>query len=115
MGICSGRDLNIDEVQSVIFHVRQIKKKEILMWDVKRARAWMLHRQWIFIEPPDTSKDNQIRMIIEHEDVFEKLSFQDVGNAITIVFGIRAKPEPRRQYINIGHRSYQKQKIHTIH
>ncbi len=121
MGICNSKVIDINLVQSVIFHVRQIHKKQIIMWDEKRARSWMLQRSWVFTEPPDTSKDNQIRMHIEKEDIFESLDFQDVGDGITIVFGIKAPPEPRRQYLNIGH-SYkrrvpplQDRKVHTIH
>lgn len=106
MGLCSSRDkIDYDLIQSVIFHIRQIHKKQIVMWSEKRARSWLLHRGWLFIEPPDLSKDNQIRMHIEKEDIFESLDFQDVGDGITIVFGIKAPPEPRRQFLNIGHRS----------
>ncbi len=113
MGDCfSKKSIDINLVQSVIFHIRKIHKKQIVMWNEKRARAWLLARMWVFIEPPDTSHDNQIRMHIEKEDIFESLDFQDIGDGITIVFGIKAPPYPRRQYINIG---IKKSNIHTIH
>ncbi len=116
MGCLSSKSqIDMDSVQSVIFHVSQIHGKEILIWDEPRARSWMLQRSWIFREPPDKSKHNQIKMIIEEESKFESLHFQDIGLGITIVFGRKPPPEPRRQYINIGNKSYRKKThVHTL-
>lgn len=112
------KSIDMDSVQSVIFHVSQIHGKEILIWDEPRARAWMLQRSWLFREPPDLSKHNQIKMIIEKESIFESLHFQDIGLGITIVFGKKPPPLPRRQYINFSsmNTSYRKKRsnIHTL-
>ncbi len=118
--ICNSKSIDINLVQSVIFHIRQIHKKQIIIWDEKRARSWLLSRNWVFIEPPDFSKENQIKMHIEPEEKFEKFEYRDVGDGITIVFGIMALPEPRRVYLNIGHKSFKntpkkRSNIHTIH
>ena len=117
--VCKNIDIDIDLVQSVIFKKRSLHKKQILIWNENRARAWLLSRNFVFIEPPDTSTDNQIRFHIEREDMFETLKYQDIGDSIVIVFGVKPLPEPRRQYINFKYKQSSKNmrdnsNIHTL-
>lgn len=105
-------DVNNDVVQSVIFYRQCVKKKEILIWDVKRARAWMLQRNWVFIEPPITTLPDRIRMVIVDEDEFESLEWHDIGNGIVIVFGKAAPPEPKKRKLMVHSKT--KSNIHTI-
>lgn len=85
------------------------------MWDLKRSMAYMAQRNWLWIKPPDESKQNQIRLHVEPETKFESLEYQEINCGICIVFGLLPPPEPRRQYLNIGHRSYKKKSnIHTL-
>ena len=113
--ICFKKNIIDDatEIQSVIFTRQVILKNEILVWTEKRCRAWMLSRNWIFIEPPDCSVQDRIRMHVEKEDKFEGLDYQDMGNGITIVWGIIAPPEPRRRKLMV-HTFSKKSNIHTL-
>lgn len=105
-----------NEIQSIIFYRNKIYKKEIVCWNLKRSMAYMAQRNWMWIKPPDESKQNQIRLHIEPEDKYEALDYQDVGSGICIVFGRPVPPEPRRKYINIGYNKSFKKKsnIHTL-
>ena len=105
-------DYDIDLIQSVIFYRNKAYNKEIVMWDIKRARAWMLARGWLFNEPPDESKQDQIRMHIEKEDRFESLEFRDINCGICIVFGKLPPPEPRRRKLMVY--NSKKSNIHTL-
>lgn len=114
MGTCQSQIKNNEqkEIQSIIFLRNKVYKKEIVIWTEARARAWMNQRQWLILEPPDTSKSSEIRMHIIDTNEFESLEFHEIGSGIKIVYGMRAPPEPKRRYIHVP--SNVRKKINTL-
>lgn len=103
MGNCFEReDTTESELQSVIFHRNKVYKKEVIMWDEKRAISYMSSRGWVWCPPPDITKHDQIRLHIEQEDKYENLEYQDVGSAITLVMGRKSPPQPRRKFLLVN-------------
>ncbi len=114
MGICSSKDkVDYDLIQSVIFYRYKAYNKEILMWDLPRATAYMARRSWLWCSPPDLSKQNQIKLHVIQEDKFESLQYQQIGCGICIVFGTLPKPYPRRRKLLVRIPS-RKNNIHSI-
>ena len=114
MGICNSKDkIDYDLIQSVIFYRNKAYNKEIVMWDLKRAQSYMAKRNWIWIRPPDESKQNQIRLHVEQEDRFETLEYQDINCGITIVFGKFAPGSPRRRKLLVRGPS-KRSNVHTL-
>ncbi len=116
MGNClrGKKSCDVNDVQSVIFRRQVILKNEILIWTEKRCRAWLLERMWVFIEPPDLTKKDSIRMHIEKENDFESLIYQDLDDGITIVFGVRAVGKPKRRKLMVS-QAYSKKNIHSLY
>ncbi len=116
MGNClrGKKSCDVNDVQSVIFRRQVILKNEILIWTEKRCRAWLLERSWLFIEPPDLTKKDSIRMHIESEDKFETLIYQEMDDGITIVFGVRVVGKPKRRKLMVS-QAYSKKNIHTLY
>ncbi len=108
------KKIDYDLIQSVIFYRNKAYNREIIMWDLKRSMAYMAKRDWIWIKPPDESKQNQIRLHVESEDKFETLEYQEINGGICIVFGKLPPPVPRTRRLMINN-VFSKKNIHTIH